>query len=68
MKAVNKQLEEINRLQAAIAKTKSKHLKIDYQKAISKKKKQLKEYCFIKGYSYNKIIKKACCCERLGAN
>lgn len=57
MKAVNKQLEEIKRLEQAIEKTKSKHLKNDYQKAIARKKRELKEYCFINGYSYSKIIK-----------
>lgn len=60
MKAVNKQIIEINRLYDAIENTKSEKLKNDYIKRIKRLKSELKEYCSYKGYSYQKIIKEAC--------
>lgn len=58
MKAVMRQVEEINRLLTALKKTDSKYLKHDYTKAIKLKTKELKEYCFYKGYDYKEISRR----------
>ena len=39
----------------AIYLTKSPYLKKDKEKSIARKKKELKEYCYNKGYNYKKI-------------
>ena len=57
MKAVQRQLNEINRLKAAIKITKSNYLKNDYSKHIKTLKAELKEYCGYRGYDFNKIMK-----------
>lgn len=49
-------VDEIKQLQAAINKSKSTKLKTDYNKAIKRKKTELKEYCFYKGLNYQNII------------
>lgn len=56
MKAAMRQVEEINRLKAAIKKTDSKYLKRDYKKSLCKIHAELKIYCSYRGLDYNKII------------
>ena len=41
--------KEILRMQAAIAKTNSEHLKADYKKSIKRKTRELEYYCQMKG-------------------
>ncbi len=57
MRAVKKQIEEINRMYESIEKTKSQYLRNDYLKGIRRKKKELKIYCKYRGYDYNEISK-----------
>lgn len=57
MKAVNKQLEEIKRVKEALEKSQSPKFKNDYGKYLKRLKKELKAYCFCKGYNYQEIIK-----------
>ena len=57
MRAVKRQIEEINRMYASIEKTKSQYLRNDYLKSICKMKKELKTYCKYRGYDYNEISK-----------
>lgn len=56
MRAVVRQLEEIKTLEEAIQRSKSKHLKTDYSKRISRLKKELKEYCYYRGLNFREII------------
>ena len=56
MKAVMRQIEEINRVKEALKKTESPYLKMDYQKNLKRLKKDLREYCYYRGYSYREII------------
>ena len=56
MRAVMRQLEEINRVKEAIHKTESPHLKQDYQKHLKRLKKELREYCYYRGFAYKEII------------
>ena len=56
MRAVVRQLEEIKRLEEAIQRSKSKHLKTDYSKRIARLKKELKEYCYYRGLNFRAII------------
>ena len=44
-----KHVAEIERLKTAIAKTKSVHLKRDYEKALKRMQKELREYDRYKG-------------------
>lgn len=59
MKAVQKQIDEIKRMQEALAKTDSKRLKADYSKRIARLKADLKEYCGYRGVDYREIIEGA---------
>lgn len=56
MKAAKRQVEEIRRLEKAIEKTKSNHLKNDYSKNIRTLKMELKEYCGYRGFDYEKVL------------
>lgn len=56
MKAAMRQVDEIDRVQEAIRKTKSPHLKKDYSKYLIELKRDLREYCGYKGLDYNKIM------------
>lgn len=56
MKAAMRQVEEIDRLKKAIAKTKSVYLKNDYSKNIRTLEAELKEYCGYRGFDYQRII------------
>lgn len=55
MKAIRRELDEIERLKCAIEKTNSEHLRRDYQKAIKRKTKEIKEYCRYRGIDYENI-------------
>lgn len=57
MEEAIKAVREIKRMQEAIAKTTSKKLARDYLKAISRKKKMLKEYCWHMGINYAEVWK-----------
>lgn len=61
MRAVERQLEEIKRLEEASEKSKSRYLKKDYSKRIARLKKELKEYCFYRGLKYFEIVKEIEC-------
>lgn len=50
-----KLLQEIKRKEAAITQTKSWKLKRDYQKSIYKQRRELAEYCKIRGISISLI-------------
>lgn len=58
MKAVERQVSNIIRLQTAIRKTNSYYLKNDYSKAIHRLKRELKEYCGLRMYDYKAILRK----------
>ena len=55
MKQVLKEVEDIKRMREAISKTKSDYLINDYKKAISRKIRDLKEYCTYKGLNYKEL-------------
>ena len=57
MKQALKVVDEIKNLQAAINKSKSTKLKADYNKAIKRKRIELKEYCGYKDLNYMELIK-----------
>ena len=59
MKQALKVAAEIERLQGAIEKTKSAHLKADYSKGIRRLTAELKEYCGYKKLNYNEVMKEA---------
>ena len=58
MKAALRQVDEINTLLVAHKKPESIYLKQDYAKAINRKRKELKEYCFYKGYNYKEMSRR----------
>lgn len=57
MKAVQRQLQEIDRLKTAIDKSDSQYLKNDYSKNIRVLTAELKEYCEWRGYDFQQIMK-----------
>lgn len=57
MKQAIKVINEIKRLCIACNKTNSRYLITDYTKQIKALKKDLREYCGYKGYSYNALCK-----------
>lgn len=58
MNAIERQVAEIKRLQKAISKTSSRHLKNDYTKNLRILYEDLKEYCFWQKLDYTKVLKK----------
>lgn len=54
-KPIRKAIQDIKRMDDAIKKTNSVYLKKDYQKRIDKAKKDLREYCRLRGFNYNEI-------------
>ncbi len=56
MKSAMRHVEEMNRLEDAIKKTKSVYLKNDYCKNLKTKRNELKEYCMYRGFDYQKVI------------
>lgn len=56
MQAAKKLIEEIKRQIDACSRTQSDYLKRDYNKSIKRMKKDLREYCFYRGFNYKKII------------
>lgn len=58
MQAVERQINEIKRLKAAIEKSNSVYLKNDYSKGIHRLKRELKQYCYFRGYNYKAILHK----------
>lgn len=58
MRAVNKQLEEIKRVEKALENSKSIKFKKDQGKYLKRLKKELKEYCYCRGYNYQEILKR----------
>lgn len=56
MKAAMRHVEEINRMKEALKKTNSEHLRIDYSKSIKRKQKELREYCYYRGFDYKRLI------------
>ena len=56
MKAVMRHLEEVRRVEEALKKTYSPYLKQDYQKHLKRLKKDLREYCYYRGFNYKEII------------
>lgn len=56
MKAAEREVEEIKRLEDAIHRTKSIYLKNDYAKNIRTRKRELKQYCKYRGFDYKKVI------------
>lgn len=56
MKAAMRQVEEIDRLEKAISKTKSVYLKNDYMKNMRTLKAELKEYCGYRGFDYQRVV------------
>ena len=55
MKQIEKEIAEINRMRVAIKNTSSKYLIRDYNKAITQKIKDLKEYCYYRNINYNEL-------------
>lgn len=58
MKAVERQLEEIERCKKIFNSTNSVYMKNDYAKAIRRLTNELREYCKYRGYNFKKIIKR----------
>ena len=56
MKAAMRQVTEINRIKEAIKKTKSPHLKRDYEKNLRRLMGELKEYCHYRGFKLKEIL------------
>ena len=55
MKQAQILIDDIKRMKLAIAKTKSYKLRNDYTKAISRKTKELIEYCNYKGLEFDSV-------------
>lgn len=55
MKAIMREIEEINALKDEISKTTSKELVDEYRRAINRKKKDIKEYCGYKNIDYRSL-------------
>lgn len=55
MKQALKEVEDIKRMREAIKKTNSPCLIRDYQKAIDRKIRALKEYCTYRGINYKAL-------------
>ena len=55
MKQVQILIDDINRMKQAIAKTKSYKLRNDYTKAISRKTKELVDYCNYRGLVFDSV-------------
>ena len=56
MKAAMRQVAEINRIKEALKKTKSPHLKKDYEKNLRRLINGLKEYCRYRGFKLKEIL------------
>jgi hypothetical protein len=55
MKALLREIEEINRMKTAIKTTSSNYVKTDYIKNIKKRLQDIKLYCKYKNYNYDEI-------------
>lgn len=55
MKQAQILIDDINRMKQAIVKTKSYKLRKDYTKAISRKTKELIDYCSYKGLEFDSV-------------
>ena len=55
MKQIEKEIAEINRMRTAIKNTSSRYLIRDYNKAITQKIKDLKEYCYYRNINFNEL-------------
>ena len=55
MKLAQILIDDIKRMKQAISKTKSYKLRQDYTKAISRKTKELIEYCNYKGLEFDSV-------------
>ena len=58
MKAVERQIEEIERCKKIFNSTNSVYMKNDYAKAIRRLINELREYCKYRGYNFKEIIRK----------
>lgn len=58
MKAVERQIEEIERCKKIFNSTNSVYMKNDYAKAIRRLTAELKVYCDLRGYSFKEIIRR----------
>lgn len=56
MKAAMRQVAEINRVSEAIKNTQSPYLKRDYEKNLRRLKKELREYCYYRGFNFKQIL------------
>lgn len=58
MNALERHINEMKVCKKAMMKTQSIYLKNDYAKKFHRMNKELKEYCFYRGYDYKEILKK----------
>lgn len=56
MNAAMRQVAEINRVTEAIQNTKSPYLMRDYEKNLRRLKKELREYCYYRGFNFKQIL------------
>lgn len=57
MKAIKRHFEDMEKYQRIIQESKNPYIINDYSKAIRRLERELKIYCELRGFNYNKILK-----------